>query len=173
MGLIGFYIAQGYKIAYMALLGPFWPVGILLKRYNEVILPGSSWQRTRTPGPRGGQPGPLKSLIRPHRPLGRLPGASQVLFCRISCQISVRNLYRGEGVLLAGSKFFRILAAPDSILVCCFWVPKRFPKILPKIPPKYFQKTTEIVQTYFLCDLSVISFSTTLGSTFKLDHYSI
>ena len=38
MGLIGFYIAQGYKIAYMALLGPFWPVGILLKRYNEVIL---------------------------------------------------------------------------------------------------------------------------------------
>ena len=38
MGLIGFYIAQGYKIAYMALLGPFWPLGILLKRYNEVIL---------------------------------------------------------------------------------------------------------------------------------------
>ena len=38
MGLIGFYIAQGYKIAYMAILGPFWPVGILPKRYNEVIL---------------------------------------------------------------------------------------------------------------------------------------
>ena len=38
MGLVGFYIAQGYKIAYMAILGPFWPVGILLKRYNEVIL---------------------------------------------------------------------------------------------------------------------------------------
>ena len=38
MGLIGFYIAQGYKIAYMALLGPFWPVGVLLKWYNEVIL---------------------------------------------------------------------------------------------------------------------------------------
>ena len=37
-GFIGFYIAQGYKVAYMALLGPFWPVGILLKRYNEVIL---------------------------------------------------------------------------------------------------------------------------------------
>ena len=38
IGLIGFYIAQGYNIAYMALLGPFWPMGILLKRYNEVIL---------------------------------------------------------------------------------------------------------------------------------------
>ena len=38
MGLIGFYRAQGYEIAYMALLVPFWPVGILLKRYNEVIL---------------------------------------------------------------------------------------------------------------------------------------
>ena len=42
MGLIGLHIAQGYKIAYMALLGPFWPVGILLKRYNEVILEGET-----------------------------------------------------------------------------------------------------------------------------------
>ena len=41
MGLIGFYIA-GYKIAYMALLRPFWPVGILLKRYSEVILPAGA-----------------------------------------------------------------------------------------------------------------------------------
>ena len=65
MGLIGFYIAQGYKIAYMALLGPFWPVGILLKRYNEVILGIVRNQKlsTTTAGGPQGSPGRLLWLL--------------------------------------------------------------------------------------------------------------
>ena len=137
------------------------------------------WQRIRTHGPRGGQPWPLQGLIRPHRPLGRLPGASQVLFCRTSCKdFCKKSVQRGgnswpdpnpSAFWLHPAASCRILA----ILAFHFWVPKRSPKIPPKIPPKDFQNNPKNCKNIFFCATSAIPFSITLGSNFKLAHYSI
>ena len=131
---------------------------------------GSQEEPGGAPGPRGGQPGPLKSCQ------GRLKSFS----AGYPAKIPARNLYRGEGVLLAGSESFRILPAFCRLLAAscrlllhpCVpflgskTVSKHITKNIAKIPPRS-------PKLHIFCDLSVISFSTTLGSTFKLDHYSI
>ena len=104
------------------------------------------------------------------------PAPSQVFFCRISCQISVRNLYRGRGYPWP---------APNSSTFCLHSAASapswrsifRFQDGSRKYPQKDFQNTfkmiPQIVKHVFFCNLSAISFSTTLGSNSKLENYSI
>ena len=58
----------------------------------------------------------------------------------------------------------RLLLHPGVPVLGSKTVPENIPKKTSKMTPK-------MVQTYFCCDLPLISFSATLGSTtFKLDH---
>ena len=112
----------------------------------------------------GGQPGPLKSLLRPHWPLGRLPGASQVLFCRTSCKdFCKKSVQRGgtPGRIQILPHSGRLLATSCcilSILAFLFWVPRKFPKLIPRRPPKDIKNCPKNCKQLFFCDISAISF---------------
>ena len=149
---------------------------------DTLLCVASIWQRIGNPGPRGGQPRPLKSLIRPHRPPGQLPGASQVLLCRTSCKD-----FRKKSVQMGRGNPGRIQILPHSgrpgaaQAASCFILalhpehPGTFWPTLcgsqngsSKLPQNDLQKTSKIIpkkaEYMFFSDLSSTCFSTTSGS---------